>query len=152
MRHRDDELTALVRATVEPMGYEALGVEHLNRGSGHALLRVYIDHADGITLDDCEAVSRQLSAVLDVEDPIPGQYDLEISSPGLDRPLFTPAQMARHAGSRALVRLAVKRDGRRRFEGVIVDVGDDSLRLEVDGEVLELPLASIDTARLVPQL
>ena len=152
MRHRDDELTALVRATVEPMGYEALGVEHLNRGGGHALLRVYIDHADGITLDDCEAVSRQLSAVLDVEDPIPGQYDLEISSPGLDRPLFTPAQMARHAGSRALVRLAVKRDGRRRFEGVIVDVGDDSLRLEVDGEVLELPLASIDTARLVPQL
>jgi len=134
------------------MGYEALGVEHLNRGSGHALLRVYIDHADGITLDDCEAVSRQLSAVLHVEDPIPGQYDLEISSPGLDRPLFTPAQMARHAGSRALVRLAVKRDGRRRFEGVIVDVGDDSLRLEVDGEVLELPLASIDTARLVPQL
>jgi len=152
MRHRDDELTALVCATVEPMGYEALGIEHLSRGGGHALLRVYIDHPDGITLDDCEAVSRQLSAVLDVEDPIPGQYDLEVSSPGLDRPLFTAEQMARHAGSRAQVRLAAKRDGRRRFEGVIVGVDDDGLALDVDGEVIDLPLESIDTARLVPDL
>jgi ribosome maturation factor RimP len=152
MRRGDDELTALVRGTVEPMGYEALGVEHLSRGRGHALLRVYIDHADGITLDDCEAVSRQLSAVLDVEDPIPDQYDLEVSSPGLDRPLFTAEQMARYTGSRARVRLAVKRDGRRRFDGVIAGVGDDNLRLEVDGEDIELPLDMIDSARLVPDL
>jgi len=152
MRHRDDDLTALVRASVEPMGYEALGVEHLNRGGGHALLRVYIDHADGITLDDCEAVSRQLSAVLDVEDPISEQYDLEVSSPGLDRPLFTPEQMARHAGSRAQVRLAAKRDGRRRFQGVITAVTEDRLRLEIDGELVDLPLDAIESARLVPEL
>jgi len=152
MRHRDDELTALVREGVEPMGYEVLGVEHLNPGAGNALLRAYIDRDGGITLDDCELVSRQLSAVLDVEDPIPGQYQLEVSSPGLDRPLFTPEQIARHTGLRARVRLAHKREGRRRFEGVIVAVDETALKLEVDGEIVTLPLDGIDTARLVPEI
>ena len=89
MRRANDRLTTLVRSVVEPMGYEALGIEHASAGSAQAVLRVYIDHANGITVDDCEAVSRQLSSVLDVEDPISGHYDLEVSSPGLDRPLFT---------------------------------------------------------------
>lgn len=153
MLHRpDDALTALVRRVVEPMGYEALGVEHQQRGAGSALVRVYIDHPRGITLEDCEAVSRQLSGALDVEDPIAGQYDLEVSSPGLDRPLFTSEQMARHAGSRARVKLAAKIDGRRRFDGVIVAVEADLLRLETEDGVVALPLAEIDSARLVPEL
>lgn len=152
MRRHDDPLSALVRGAVEPLGYEALGVEHLQRPGASGMLRVYIDHPNGITLDDCEAVSRQLSAVLDVEDPIAGQYDLEVSSPGLDRPLFTPEQMARHAGSRAKVKLAVKLAGRRRFEGLILAVTDDALQMQVDGETVSLPLEKIERARLVPEL
>lgn len=150
MRSHDDPLTRLITATVTPLGYEALGVEHLQRPGASGVLRVYIDHPNGITLDDCELVSRQLSAALDVEDPIEGQYDLEVSSPGLDRPLFTPAQIARHAGSRARFRLAAKLDGRRRFEGVILAVDQTAVHLEVDGETRALPLADIDGARLVP--
>lgn len=151
MHRPDDPLTALVRGAVEPLGYEALGVVHLQRPGGSGLLRVYIDHPDGITLEDCEAVSRQLSAVLDVEDPISGQYDLEVSSPGLDRPLFTPEQIARHVGSRARVKLVGKLDGRRRFEGVIRAVTGAELELEVDGLPVRLPLAQIEGARLVPE-
>lgn len=152
MRRHDDPLTTLVRGACEPLGYEVLGVEHLQRGGNAALLRVYIDHPDGIRLEDCEAASRQLSAVLDVEDPIAGQYELEMSSPGLDRPLFTPAQLARHVGARATIRLAAKLGGRRRFEGVLLAVDDDQVQLEVAGTAVALPLEQIERARLVPVL
>lgn len=138
---------------VEPMGYEALGVEHVSAGSSHAVVRVYIDHANGITVEDCEAVSRQLSGVLDVEDPISGQYDLEVSSPGLDRPLFTVEQMDRYRGSRARIRLDRKLDGRRNFEGEILAVSaeDDRLTLGLDEGSVELPLECVESARLVPE-
>ncbi|TVQ87702.1 MAG: ribosome maturation factor RimP [Chromatiaceae bacterium] len=150
MRDDDNDLTRLVRSVVAPMGYEALGVEHRQRPGGSALLRVYIDHPDGIGLEDCEAVSRQLSAALDVADPIPGHYDLEVSSPGLDRPLFTPTQIAHQVGNRARFRLAVKHDGRRRFDGEILAVDVQQVRLLVDGEQIALPLDQIESARLVP--
>jgi ribosome maturation factor RimP len=144
------------------MGYEALGVEHIAAGGGHAVLRVYIDHPDGITVDDCETVSRQLSGMLDVEDPISGQYDLEVSSPGVDRPLFTIEQMRRHQGQRARIRLDRKLDGRRNFEGEILGVSIDDRWLELaldhaadgtsDGARVQLPLEQIESARLVPDL
>lgn len=152
MRRADDRLTKLVRGVVEPMGYEALGVEHAGAGGGQAVLRVYIDHANGITLDDCESVSRQLSAVLDVADPISGHYDLEVSSPGLDRPLFTPAQIERHRGSRARVRLDRKLNGRRNFEGEIRGLSADGelLELQLGEGLVVLPVTQIESARLVP--
>jgi ribosome maturation factor RimP len=153
MRRANERLTSLVKAVVEPMGYEAIGVEHIVAGGSHAVLRVYIDHTRGITVDDCEAVSRQLSGVLDVEDPISGQYDLEVSSPGLDRPLFTVEQIARYRGHRARVRLDRKLEGRRNFEGEILAVTaeDGLLRLGLDEGPVQLPVERIESARLVPE-
>jgi len=156
MRHAENEFTRLVRSVAEPMGYELLGVEYFQRGTGGAVLRVYIDHRagaheKGITLDDCSAVSHQLSGVLDVEDPIAGHYDLEVSSPGLDRPLFTLQHFERFCGCRASLKLAVKIGGRRKLEGLIKGVHNEAVLLTVDGEALEVPLAMVDSARLVPE-
>jgi len=156
MRHLENKLTGLVRSVVEPMGYELVGVEYLQRGKPGAVLRVYIDRpsdarTQGITLDDCGRVSHQLSGVLDVEDPIAGHYDLEVSSPGLDRPLFTAAHFERFQGRRVRIRAAVKLDGRRNFEGQISGLEQALVLLRVDGEVREIPLAMIESARLVPE-
>ncbi|MBP7983261.1 MAG: ribosome maturation factor RimP [Chromatiaceae bacterium] len=153
MTHSAHKLVDLARSVVEPMGYELVGVEHLPHGGSHggSILRVYIDAEQGINLDDCSAVSHQLSGVLEVEDPIPGHYDLEVSSPGLDRPLFGVEHYERFRGRRAKVRLGVKLEGRRNFEGLLAGVEGDRLRLEVEGAVRELPLAMIESARLVPE-
>jgi ribosome maturation factor RimP len=152
MQRIDDKLTALVRTAVEPMGYELVGVELFQRGGGAHTLRVYIDHPRGITLDDCEAVSHQLSGVLDVEDPIPGNYDLEVSSPGLDRPLVFPEHFERFAGRRVKVRLAEKIEGRRNLDGVLVGAGAGVIRLQVAEREWEIPLVTVESARLVPEL
>lgn len=151
MLQANPKLSALISAVVEPLGYELVGVELLGLGR-NPVIRVYIDHEKGITVDDCALVSNQLSGQFDLEDPIPGQYELEVSSPGLDRPLFTAAQMERFRGQRARVRLAEKRAGRRNFEGVLCGVHNDALHLALDGGELEpLPLAQIERARLVPE-
>jgi ribosome maturation factor RimP len=152
MRQVISQLTEIARSVVEPMGYELVGVEYSQRGSGGSVLRVYIDHPQGVSLDDCSAVSHQLSGVLDVEDPIPGHYDLEVSSPGLDRPLFGVEHYERFRGKRARVRLAAKLNGRRNFDGVLGGVEGSRLLLEVDGELQGLPLDMIESARLVPEL
>jgi len=158
MQHADNQLTRLVGSVVEPMGYELVGVEYFRRGTGSAVLRVYIDRQSGdgdresgIGLDDCSAVSHQLSGVLDVEDPIAGHYDLEVSSPGLDRPLFTVEHFARFCGCRARLKLAAKIDGRRKLEGSIEGIRDETVLIAVDGETREIPLAMVDSARLVPE-
>jgi ribosome maturation factor RimP len=151
MRDEENELTRLVRSVAVPMGYELVGVEYFQRGKGGGLLRVYIDHEEGITLDDCGAVSKQLSGVLDVEDPIPGHYDLEVSSPGIDRPLFSSDHFERFRGHRARLRLATKLDGRRKLEGLLAGVDGDAVLIDVDGEVMEVSLALIESARLVPE-
>ena len=144
-------MTALVESVVEPMGYEAVGVEFVQPGGGAAVLRVYIDQERGITLDDCEIVRRQLSSVLEVDDPIAGQYDLEVSSQGLDRPLFKLADFQRFSGSRAHIRLADKLDGRRRFDGMLTGIDGSNVLIEVDGESMALPFELIDNAHLVPE-
>jgi ribosome maturation factor RimP len=151
MQRADDRLTSLARGVVEPMGYELVGVEFFPRSARSSLLRVYIDHERGITLDDCTAVSHQLSGVLDVEDPLPGNYDLEVSSPGLDRLLFTVEQIQRFRGHKARVKLATKLAGRRNFEGVLGEIRGDRLELDTAGEVAGLPLDLIDTVRLIPE-
>ena len=151
MRTADSALTMLIESVVEPMGYEAVGVEYAQHGAGSALLRVYIDHERGITLDDCEAVSRQLSGVLDVEDPIAEHYDLEVSSPGLDRPLFKMDHFERFVGARARIRLAAKLEGRRRFEGVLAGTDGTMVLLDADDQRIALPFDLIESARLVPE-
>ncbi len=149
MQPFDSALTRLARQVVEPMGYELVGVEYFQRGGG-ATLRVYIDHERGITLEDCTAVSHQMSGVLDVEDPLPGHYDLEVSSPGLDRPLVFAEHFERFRGSRVKVRLAEKIEGRRNLEGVLAGFEAQTIRLDADGRIWEIPLAAVDSARLVP--
>ena len=149
MQHRDVRLKGLIKPAVEALGYELVGVEY-RRGRRRALVRVYIDQPDGITLDDCARVSHQVSGVLDVEDPIVEQYDLEVSSPGLDRPLFEPEHFERFAGQRVRVRMSPPVDGRRKFTGVLLGIEDGQVRVDEDGVERRVPLESVSAARLVP--
>lgn len=148
MRRAPSAILASVEPVVRAMGYDLVGVEY-GGGPGNARLRVYIEAADGITLDDCAAVSEQLSASLDVDDPIPGAYVLEVSSPGLNRPLFAAADFERFRGSRVFVRLEQALEGRRRFKGTLVGLEGDIAVVEVDGHAWRLPLDSIEEAHVV---
>lgn len=150
MRHVPEKLQDLVESVVSSMGYELVGVEYTRTGR-NALLRVYIDHENGITLDDCQTVSHQLSGVLDVEDPIQGNYTLEISSPGLDRPIFKASDFDRFAGNSVKIKLSVPRSGRRNFSGVLQGMKGDEVVLLVGEDEISLPYANIEQARLVPE-
>jgi ribosome maturation factor RimP len=121
------------------------------RRGRRSLLRLYIDSAQGVTLADCERVSREVTGVLDVEDPIRGPYDLEVSSPGLDRPLFTLAQVRRYIGRQVRLRLRVKLHGHRQIAGVVAQVLDDALVVDAGSERLEVKWDMVERARLVPQ-
>ena len=132
------DIEALLSPAVTALGLELLGVEFIP-GSGNAVLRLYIDEPErGVTLEDCEAVSREVSALLDVNDPIETHYTLEVSSPGLDRPLFKPAQYARFIGQAAKLTLEFPQNGRRRFQGPILAVDGDSITIEQDGQPVAL--------------
>jgi len=143
------DFSKLFEPVVESMGYELVGVEFLGAG-GHGTLRVYIDRESGVSLDDCAAISHQISGILDVEEPIKQAYDLEVSSPGIDRPLFKLADFERFAGKMAKIKLAVGLLGRKNFKGELQGVADSKLVIiEVDGEVYDLPYADIARANLV---
>lgn len=141
-----------IRTTVEPvvtgLGYELVGVEY-GGGPGNGRLRVYIDTAGGVTLDDCAAVSRDLSAALDVDDPIPETYVLEVSSPGINRPLFARGDFERFCGERVSVRLEQPLQGRRKFKGLLVRVEGEEALVEIDGTTWRLPLASVEQANVI---
>lgn len=151
MHKAPPHLTSIVRAAVEPLGYELVGVEYLSRPKAGHLLRIYIDSEQGVGLSDCERVSHQLSGVLDVEDPIRGDYALEVSSPGLDRPLFEIAHFERFVGQVARVKLSTALNGRSNFKGVIDAVEGEDVVLQVAGEPVRLPFAQMASARLVPE-
>ena len=146
-----NELKKLLEPTVERLGYELTDLE-TRLGGKNGLVRVTIDNDSGIGLDDCEKVSRAVSALLDAEDPLPGNYNLEVSSPGLDRKLTKAAHFRRFAGETVKVQTRFPVEGRRRFRGKLVTSDDESIVLEVDGTSHSLPLATIDSARLVPVL
>ncbi len=148
--NQTEALTQLLQPVVAGLGYELVGVEWCADTRGRRVLRVYIDVEDGVTVDDCEIVSQQISALLDVEDPIPGSYLLEVSSPGLDRPLFTLDHYRRFVGHRVRLNLSQPRAGRRRFSGVIEGVAGDRIRLRTVDGLVSLPFEDIDKARLVP--
>lgn len=141
----------LLEPGARALGFELLAVELFNAGRS-SVLRVFIDGPDGVTLDDCSAVSRQLGAILDVEDPLSGHYTLEVSSPGLDRPLTKPEHFRRFVGHKVKVQLTVARDGRRRFSGVLRDADDAGVRIEVEGATVAAPYTDIEKARLVPEI
>ena len=144
------KLHELIEPSVKALGLELWGIEYLAQGT-HSVLRVFIDSEDGITVDDCARVSHQISGVLDVEDPISGHYNLEVSSPGMDRPLFTLEQFAAWAGNQIQVRLRVPFEGRRKFKGLLNGVEGDEVLLIVDKEEYLLPIDLIDRANIVPQ-
>ncbi len=143
------ELHKLLEPGARALGFEILAVELSGRGS-NMVLRVYIDGPDGVTVDDCAKVSHQLSAILDVEYPIPDAYTLEVSSPGLDRPLSKRTHFEAVVGQQVKIQTHGYVQGRRRFTGLLTGVGDNTLTIDVDGEAYELPWSEIGKARLVP--
>ena len=151
VRQASVKVLDIIEPVVTGLGYEFVGAEYLPQGK-HSLLRVYIDKPEnGVSVDDCALVSRQISGVLDVEDPISGQYSLEISSPGLDRLLFTPQQFEPFVGYEVKLRLSKPLLERRKLTAVILGVEGDSIKLEFETEEVQLAFADIEQARLVPK-
>jgi ribosome maturation factor RimP len=146
---RDSRLIEMLSPVVESMGFVFWGLELLMQGK-QTVLRVYIDHADGITVDNCADVSRQMGAVLDVEDPIAQDYTLEVSSPGMDRPLFRLEQYVQSIGEILELRLRLPFDGRRRFKGRLQGVEQEDIVLLVDDHEYLLPVELIEKAHIVP--
>ncbi len=153
MRQAPTELRRLVEPLVVGFGYELVGIEFYPR-AGSGLLRIYIDSEAGVTVDDCARVSHQVSGALDVEDPIAQPYDLEVSSPGIDRPLFDKEHFARFSGQQAKIRLYAALHGRRNLSGILRGVRGESVVLEIDSDRNEpdqvrIPLQEIQKAHLV---
>ena len=139
----------MLQPVVESLGYEFWGLEYI-QGRG-ATLRIFIDRDsdEGVSVDDCARVSHQVSGVLDVEDPIPGEYNLEVSSPGMDRPLFTLEQWGRYIGEDIQIRLLAPVAGKRRLTATLTAIDGDDVLLDVKGEALRVPFAQVDRATLV---
>ena len=150
MASKQEILHNLIEPVVASLGCELWGLEYLTQGR-YTTLRIFIDGPNGVSLDDCEKVSRQVSAVMDVEDPIDGEYTLEVSSPGMDRPLYTPAHYARYVGETVNLRLRMAREGRRKFKGSIVKVEGEDVTLNVDGKEILIPVDAIDKSNIVPR-
>lgn len=151
-----DDIVALLEPEVESLGYELSDIEVSISGGG-GVLRLFIDRPDstpenGVTLEDCEQVSRQVSALLDVEDPIPGEYTLEVSSPGLNRRLVKAAHFERFAGNRVKLKLKRLVEGRRNVKGRLVGYEEPNVLVKEGKETFAIPLIEIDMARLVPDL
>lgn len=144
-----EELMALLEPAVEGLGYELSDLE-LRIGNRDGFLRVFIDRPEGIGLEDCEIVNRQISTLLDVEDPLPGNYVLEVSSPGLDRRLTKVEHFKRFMGNDVRVKLRFPLEGRKNFRGALRAADEENIEVEVDGTSHSLPIATIESARLVP--
>jgi len=151
MQRASPQVVSVVEPVVTGLGYELVGAEFGQAENGQTL-RVYIDKPEGIVMDDCAAVSRQLNAVLDVEDTIKSAYLLEVSSPGVDRPLFTEAHFSAQIGEQIRVRMADAVDGRRNFKGQLVAVENAHAVVEVDGIDYQLPVTDVEQAHLIGRL
>ena len=145
------DLESMLGEAITPLGFELLGLE-LNLSGGGGLLRLYIDHPERpVVVDDCATVSHEVSAVLDLHDPIPGNYRLEVSSPGLDRPLFKASHFQRFVGHQVKLTTTLPIDGRKRFTGEITAADDAQVTIAFEGGSVELPYDAVDKARLVPR-
>jgi ribosome maturation factor RimP len=150
-RQAPAKLLNLIEPVVTGLGYELVGVEHLSQGH-HSLLRIYIDNPNGgVTVDDCEKVSRQVSTVFDVEDPIAGRYSLEVSSPGLDRLLFKVQDFERFVGREIKVQLATPVAGRRKMTAKLLGIAEGVITVEFEGETMQFSFDDVEKARLVPE-
>ncbi|MFC3914646.1 ribosome maturation factor RimP [Pseudaeromonas sharmana] len=145
----EQRLNQMLEAPIQALGFELWGIEFVRAGK-HSTLRVYIDHDDGISVENCAEVSHQISSILDVEDPITTEYNLEVSSPGMDRILFKPEQYVRYIGEQLSLTLRIAVNNRRKFKGVISRVEGDNLLLSVDGNEETVAFANIQQANLIP--
>jgi len=144
----DRKIFALLEPTITALGLELWGIERISQGR-RSMLRIYIDSDAGIGIEDCERVSRQVSGILDVEDPITGEYTLEVSSPGMNRRLFSGEQFEKYVGYVATIKLQSLMDGRRNFKGQIKKVANGAVIIEQDNDELSLPLNEIEKANIV---
>ena len=149
MAGKEQLLTTMVGPVAEALGYELWGIEYLSHGK-QSVVRIYIDSANGVNVDDCAKVSRQVGSVFDVEEPILGEYTLEVSSPGMDRPLFTLEQFQRYVGEQVKIRLRTSFEGRRKFSGQMTGVENDDVVVAVDENEYLLPFELIEKANVVP--
>jgi ribosome maturation factor RimP len=150
MTKKERELETLLAPTVAALGLRVWGVEYLGQGK-HSLLRIYIDRDEGVTIDDCELVSKQVSEVLDVEGTLTSSYTLEVSSPGMDRLLFKPEQYAESIGETVDVRLNYPFEGRRRVVGALTGLENDEVVVQVEDSEYQIPLSNVQRARIVPR-
>ncbi len=144
------QLTEMLESPVAASGYELVGLEFVRAGQ-HSTLRIYIDHENGITVDDCAEVSRQVSAVMDVEDPITVAYNLEVSSPGLERPLFKAAHYDQFIGHEVSIVLKMAVANRRKWKGIIHSVEGETVTVTVDGQEESFAISNISKANLIPK-
>ena len=145
----DERLQLLIEPIVKGLGCDLWGIEYLPHGK-HSMLRVFVDSQDGVDVKDCERISRQISSVLDVEDPLDGKYVLEVSSPGLDRRLFTQAQFEQYAGANVKINLRSPYEGRRKSSGQSCGVEAGDVVIRIDEEEYLLPFEGIDRASIIP--
>jgi ribosome maturation factor RimP len=150
MRNNLVHLWELFEPVVTGMGYDLIEIEHFPNPK-HGVLRLYIDKEGGVTIDDCSDVSQQISALIDVEDPVKGQFNLEISSPGMDRPLRRLKDFKRFTGSKVKLKTNVPFDGQRNFTGQLLGADEDYVVIETDTEEVSIPMSAVDKARIVPQ-
>ena len=150
MASKEQQIVELLQSTVEALGFELWGVEYLSQGK-HSVLRVYIEREEGISIDDCAAVSGQIGSVMDVEDPITGEYTLEVSSPGVDRLLFKPEQYQGYIGEPIELRLRSAYEGRRKFKGILKGLEGEDIVVQVDDHEYLLPHGTIEKARVQPR-
>ena len=143
-------LSDIIQPVIMDLGYDFWGYHYISQGK-HSLLQVYIDSEDGITVDDCKRVSEQLGAALDVEDPVRDHYVLEVSSPGVQRPLFTLEQYQRYRGHEVSVKVRVLINNQRNFKGKLIEVTDDDLTLEMGEKQIVLPMSGIEKAKLLDE-
>ena len=151
MASKDQQIAGMVQATVAALGYVLWGVEHVAQGR-HSVVRVYIDSPAGITVDDCAVVSEQVSSIRDVEDPITGEYTLEVSSPGMDRLLFNLEQFSGYVGETVDLRLRSAFEGRRKFKGILKGIEGEDVVIQIDDHEFLLPYGAIEKARVQPRV
>lgn len=151
MASKEQQIEQLLQPTVEAMGFDLWGVEYVSQGR-HSILRLYIDAEQGINVDDCAAVSHQAGSVLDVEEPINGEYTLEVSSPGMDRLLFKLEQYPQYANEVIELRLRSPFEGRRKFKGILKGIEGEDIVVQVDDHEYLLPHSAVDKARIEPRI
>ena len=147
MSRRTTELNEMLEAAISALGYTLWGIEYVPQGK-HSFLRVYLDKEGGVNIEDCAQASRQISSILDVEDPISGEYTLEVSSPGIDRMLFNLDQFREYLGWHVNLRLTENFEGKRKFTGQLKDIVDDEVVLIIGDEEYTIPYELVEKANL----